>query len=180
MPFRVVTVDLRCWPEDSVVDSAISSLGLSAAGLGHMLGGFVHSELERPDRGFQQDLAESIERHLRTCLTTNGLVIASTRYSLRLNEEADFAVARSYGGPRVFFEVEFRPNVEKDLVKFQIGANAETLILGVLILAIDRNNINPRYKTMPEFSKFTRVIDELRPSYPLLMLGFRGTREASA
>lgn len=71
-------------------------------------------------------------------------------------------------------ETEFRPNVEKDMVKFQIGANAGVLSVAVLILTSDRNSVNAGYTTMPEFAKFERVIDELRPVYPLLVLGFRG------
>jgi hypothetical protein len=91
-----------------------------------------------------------------------------------LNEEADLALGTNYNGPRLFIEIEFRPNVEKDLIKFQIGANTGALTAAILVLALERNNINRSYVTMPEYSKFVRVIDELGPSYPLIMLGFKG------
>lgn len=104
-----------------------------------------------------------------------NLRTADSRYSPKLNEEADLALGPKYTGPRLFIEIEFRPNVEKDLVKFQIGANTGALGVAILVLTLDRNNINRSYVTMPEYSKFVRLIEELRPSYPLLMLGFKGT-----
>lgn len=66
------------------------------------------------------------------------------------------------------------PNVEKDLVKFQIGWNRELLAAAVLVLPVDREAINPRYTSMPEFGKSARVIGELRPAYPLLLVGISG------
>jgi hypothetical protein len=102
------------------------------------------------------------------------LKAVNCKYSPTLNEEADLALGSSYDGLRLFIEIEFRPNVEKDLVKFQIGANTGTLGAAILILALERSNINRGYTTMPEYSKFVKVIEELQPSYPLLMLGFKG------
>jgi hypothetical protein len=67
--------------------------------------------------------------------------------------------------------------VEKDLVKFQIGANSGWLSAAILIVTLDLRCVNPGYTTMPEFAKFQRVIDELRPIYPLLMIGFAGAHD---
>ena len=127
--------------------------------------------------GFQRDLGPTIEQCLSAALTTNGLRAANRRYSPTLNEQADLSFAREFSDPRVFVELEFRPNVEKDLVKFQIGSNAGTLAAAVLIVTSDRNSVNPSYTTMPEFAKFVRIIDALQPAYPLLLLGFRGEHE---
>jgi hypothetical protein len=60
------------------------------------------------------------------------------------------------------------------LIKFQIGHNAGTLAAAVLIMAIDRNTINPKYTTMPLFDKFVQVIAELKLQYPLLLIGISG------
>jgi hypothetical protein len=48
------------------------------------------------------------------------------------------ALARSSSEPKIFFEVEFRPNAEKDLVKFQIGKNRGTL--GAAVLSTGSSN----------------------------------------
>ena len=76
------------------------------------------------------------------------------------------------------FEIEFRPNYEKDLVKFQIGANSGILAVGVMILALDRRSLNPGYTSMPEYASALRIIDALQPKYPLLIVGIRGDHEA--
>jgi hypothetical protein len=121
-----------------------------------------------------------MEGHIRRALA-NGTELEQVNrtYSPRLNEQADLAFGRPNSVQRLYFEIEFRPNVEKDLVKFQIGANAGQLAAAVLILTVNRSCVNAAYSTMPEFSKFERVIDELRPQYPLLMLGFAGEHRAT-
>jgi hypothetical protein len=176
MAFKVKEINNRCWPSEALVDQALGTLGLSIRQVQESLRDFVHSRAADPNRGFQQDLAETLKQHLREYLGRVGtLKVADSKYSPKLNEEADLALGANYNGPRLFIEIEFRPNVEKDLMKFQIGANTGALRVAILVLALERNNINRRYPTMPEYSKFVRVIDELRPSYPLIMLGFKGT-----
>lgn len=174
MPYRFSEVQTRSWPDQARVDEALGPFGLSIETILGAMGACEHPAAPRNGVGFQLDLGPTIERHLSKSLATNGLSTASTRYSRSLNENADLALGFQYDGSRIFFELEFRPNVEKDLVKFQIGANAGSLAVGVLILTLDRNTVNPSYTTMPEFGKFERVISELAPTYPLLMVGFRG------
>ncbi len=164
----------RSWPDEERVRKALSPFALTPEKIASTIGGCVHTPESYQQGGLQQFLASSIERHLESALTiVDGLSSADNRYSPDLNEKADFALAHDRSKPRVFFEVEFRPNVEKDLVKFQIGANRGTLAAGVLVLAAERSNINAAYTTMPEYRKFSRIIDELRPSYPLLLVGIR-------
>ena len=43
----------------------------------------------------------------------------------------------------------------------------------------ERSNINAAYTTMPEYGKFARIIDELRPSCPLLLVGIRIATDAT-
>jgi len=176
MAFKVTEVSHHCWPSEAFVEQALGTFGLSIRQVREGLSNFVHPRAADPSRGFQQDLAGTLKQHLREYLgQVANLKVVGSRYSPKLNEEADLAFGSSYNGPRLFIEIEFRPNVEKDLVKFQIGANTGTLVVAILVLALERNNINPGYKTMPEYPKFVRVIEELHPSYPLLMLGFKGT-----
>jgi len=160
--------------------AALEAFSLSLDRLVSALASCVHTPSPHQQGGLQQFLADTIERHLETTLTTSySLSRASDRYSPELNETADLALANGSSERRIFFEVEFRPNAEKDLVKFQIGANRGTLAAAVLILAIDRNNINRSYYTMPEYRKFERIIEELQPNYPLLLLGVRIGNDAA-
>ena len=177
MSFKVNTVEYKCWPNELAVEDALNSLSLSISKLTSSLQSFVHEDMQIPGRGLQQDIAKSLERHFENTLLSDGIVSSSSRYSRELKEVADFTIGRSYSGKRVFFEIEFRPNVEKDLIKFQIGAKAETLVVGILILPITRENINRHYTTMPEYRKFVHLIDQLTPSHPLLLLGFDGVSE---
>ncbi len=98
----------------------------------------------------------------------------STRVSPNLNEKADLAFATDTDVPAVYCEIEFRPNVEKDLIKFQIAHNRGRLAAAVLVVATARGRINPGYTTMPEFAKVTKIVTELSPPYPLLLVGIDG------
>lgn len=180
MPYLVTEVKRRCWPSEEAVEEALTPFGLSVSRMEAALRSCSHPAAPRDGVGFQRDLGPTIERHLSAVLAQDGLRAASPRYSQNLTENADLAFGRDYSGRRVFVEIEFRPNVEKDLVKFQIGMNTGVLAAGVLVLTTDRTSVNAAYVTMPEFAKFERVIDELRPPYPLLMLGFRGQHRAGS
>ena len=180
MALHIVEVRHHCWPDEPAVAVALAPFSLSTDRLVAELRSCVHTPAAYQQGGLQQYLADTIKRHLQNTLTSSyGLSLASDRYSPKLNESADLALARDSSGKRIFFEVEFRPNVEKDLVKFQIGENRGTLAAAVLILAIDRTNINRAYSTMPEYDKFERIIQELRPSYPLVLLGIRVSNNAA-
>ena len=175
MQFKVTTVEHHCWPSPRQVEQALGSFDLTIENIKATLEMFQQSFDDHQSGGFQKYLADALEAYLKAMITQRkGLRSANTRYSPRLNEKADLAFGREYDGSRAFVEIEFRPNVEKDLIKFQIGANCNTLAIGILVLAMSRNDINPGYTTMPEYEKFLRVIEELGPNYPVLLLGFRG------
>lgn len=175
MSFETTEVRTTTFPSDEAVETALARLGLSSERIKQVLFGFVCAAPPRDGFGYQQSLARELENYLADILTHDGsLERASDSYSPRLNERADLALEHPGTGDRVFFEVEFRPNVEKDLVKFQIGHNNGRLGIGILIVAIDRTAINRQYTTMPEYAKFVSVIEELRPAYPLLLCGING------
>ncbi|HXG53703.1 MAG TPA: hypothetical protein VNN77_20055 [candidate division Zixibacteria bacterium] len=101
----------------------------------------LSSYTPRDGVGFQRDLRLTLEGHLSAVLAQHGLRLANTRYSQKLNENAELAFGRDYSGKGVFAEIEFRPNVEKDLVKFQIGFNTGALAVALLILTTDRTSV---------------------------------------
>lgn len=175
MAYRITEVKLAYFPNAIRVCQALADIGLPEEHLRNAIERFVcDAPLIRP-QGYTQVLATALKSYLERVLPdSNDLRVGSTYYSARLNERADLAIQQPQGESRIYVEVEFRPNVEKDLIKFQIGYNAGRLAAAVLILAIDRNRINPKYTTMPEFSKFAQVIEELRPVYPLLLVGIAG------
>jgi hypothetical protein len=167
-------VEYQSWPNVVSVESTLSPFSLSIEYIKGVLLSCSYASPHREEKGFQINFGKTLQNHISTELSDKGLHGASNRYSNKIKEISDLAFEYDSYYPRMFIEIEFRPNVEKDLVKFQIGANNNTLAVAVLILTLDRNNINPQYTTMPEFAKFINIIDELRPQYPLLMLGFSG------
>lgn len=174
MAFRITKVQSRAFPSERDVDFALELFGLDRVYLVELIGSFVCA-YGRSASGYQQHLARELEEYLAARLADIGLeTVRAPRYSPRLNERGDLGIKHSGVRNSVFVEIEFRPNVEKDLVKFQIGANSGTLAAAVLILALDRNAINPGYTTMPQFAKFISVVSELNVSYPLLLVGIDG------
>jgi hypothetical protein len=180
MVFKINLVQFNAFPNKETVTSALDQFGLTPDHALDAFRGFVCKADFTLSCGYQQNLAQELQQHLKSALSTYGLRSNyDRRYCPNLNENAD-VVLRKDGVERcIFIEIEFRPNVEKDLVKFQIGYNSGRLGVGVLVLAIDRAAINPGYKTMPEYSKFLKVIEELRPSYPLFVCGINGEQPTS-
>ena len=170
--FKVSALQVEYFPDRQVVEHVLSTLGLPEERLRGVLQAYVCSEPKDAAEGYQKKLAHNLEEYLKKTLSVGDLESRLDRsYTNRLGEQSDLVLCRHGAQRAIFFEIEFRPNVEKDLVKFQIGYNSSRLGAAVLILALAREVINPGYTTMPEFSKFLKVIKELRPDYPLLLYG---------
>ncbi len=175
MAYRITEVRVARFPEDIGVTEALVNSGLSEDRIVEIIKSFVCQKPLHYNQGYQRAIAIELEAYLKQELLTDpSLTPMSLRYSPRLNEQADVAIGPADGRSGAYFELEFRPNVEKDLVKFQIGFNTGRLAVAILILANDRRLINPQYTTMPEFGKFEQVIEELKPGYPLLLVGISG------
>ena len=175
MAFCLTDVKAAFFPTEAHIAGALKQFGLPESKIRAAVQKFVCQAAPDPVRGYQQEIAHDLQKHLERLLTTGRQLFASrAKYSPNLNEKSDLTISRNGCEKRIYFEIEFRPNVEKDLVKFQIGANTGSLAVAVLILAVDRNTINTRYITMPEFGKFERLIRELKPSYPLVLYGIVG------
>jgi hypothetical protein len=133
-------------------------------------------------RDFQHDLAEDMKKYLEGSLGHDGLHPARNRadlmYSRALNEHAAFGLVHEGSNRRIFFETEFKANYEKDLIRFQIGASEGTLAAAVMIVSIDPRSIDPAYANLPSYDTVLKTIDALRPSYPLIVIGLRGSHAA--
>lgn len=175
MSYHITSIEKRCFPDENLLTDALGKVNLTFNEIEEILCRFVCSDPVITGFGYQQSVATELESHLRSTLTQNNrLTSVSTKISPELNESADLAVAERYDMPAIFFELEFRPNFEKDLIKFQIAANRKKLLAGVLIVTVDRRKLNPGYTTMPEFRKVVRVVEEVDPKYPLLVIGLSG------
>jgi hypothetical protein len=182
MPFCISEVRHREFPSAGAVSSALSSVGSSLETLLGAFRSYICPISPSAGRGFHEDLAHDLETYLERVLDGNGLRPSrrpgDLTYSPSLNQHADFGLVHDATRKRVLFEVVFRPNFEEDLVRFQIGANEGTLATAVMVLPIDRRAINEGHTTMAEYDGVTKVVEALRPSYPLLLIGLRGSHAA--
>jgi hypothetical protein len=170
------------FPNAGVVAVALVQLGLPLDELLATFRSYVCPVVPQTGRGYQMDVAYNLEHYLAVRLQCDGLRPTRSRYELtyspNLKQYADFGLVHDASRRRVLFEIEFRPNYEKDLVKFQIGANRGLLAVAVMVVAIDRKSLNAAYTTMPEYAAIVRVLSELRPAYPLVVVGLRGAHGA--
>ena len=174
MPYHVCDVRVAAFPDETTVSKALAAYSTSIEEFRSAVAQFICPVERTVLGGYQQHLARHLEQYLVAFLLAKPNVSrASRQYSSLLGEQADLAVS-SGGASNLYVEIEFRPNVEKDLAKFQIGHNAGRLGIGILVLAISRWRLNPSYTTMPEFEKFNRVIPEFKPLHPLLLVGIDG------
>ena len=182
MPFCISEVRHREFPNRGAVSEALGSIGTNLDAVVGAFQSYICPVSPRASRGFQDDLAEDLEKYLERVLGQDGLRPSrrpdDLTYSRALNHHADFGLIHDATRKRVLFEVVFSPNFEENLVKFQIGANEGTLATAVMILPIDRRAINEAHTSMAEYEPVSKVVDALRPTYPLLLIGLRGSHAA--
>lgn len=125
-----------------------------------------------PTKGFQIELHEQLGSVFAKHFRDVGGQSYGGRYSPTMPEKSD--VDRTGHPKKIFIEIEFRPNEHKDIVKFLIGYKKQTLELGILLVAINRDSINKDYYTMPEYEKCVQTIEELQSDCPILVMGIDG------
>lgn len=182
MAYCITEVRHREFPTAGAVATALASIGTSLEVFLTAFRTYICPISPQVGQGFQMNLADDLEAYLERTLKADGLRPTRSRYELTysrsLNQHADFGLVHDPSQKRVLFEVEFRPNFEKDLVKFQIGANEGILAAAVMVVAINRRSVNAAYTTMPEYEAVAKIIAALNPSYPLLLIGLRGDHAA--
>ena len=180
MHFKVRRVSLNMSPQGLNADDILNSYGVSVRDLDDAVKSveFVHNN---KSEGFQVELATQLEELFKKLHWSRGVyVMNKARYSPVKREEADVAVGQNGSKKRIFIEIEFRPNEQKDLVKFLTAHRHQQLELGILVVAIDRKEINKDYYTMPQYEKCLRTIEELRDECPILLMGIGGEWVGSA
>ena len=176
---------MEAFPSRAFVDARLSELGITTEEMTRAFAAYRCPAALTAGQGYQMSIAADLEPYLERTLSRDGLRGTRSRYELTysptLNQHADFALVHAASKRRIYFEIEFRPNYEKDLVKFQIGQNAGLLAAAVMVVAIDRRTINPQpplYPSMPEYRSVVNVVRQLAPSYPLLVVGVLGAHAA--
>src|SRR5689334_10416971 len=179
MAYCISEVRHREFPAPNSVGAALSALGFSLDELINAFRGYICHLAPTSGKGYASDLAEDLKGYLANSLQRDGLRATSNRihlnYSRSLNEHADFGLVHERSNRIVFVEMGFRPNYERELVKFQIGASEGTLAAAVLVLSIDPRSIDAAVATLPTYDEVTKVVEALRPSYPLVLIGLRGS-----
>lgn len=173
MNFKISNVEHYISPPGLNVDEILNAYGTSLADMKNALKNtvFIH---KNSNKGFQMDLAKQLEEHLMILFGTGGSELYVGGYSPTMREKPDVAISRKGRPKKIFIEIEFRPNEHKDIVKFLIGYKKQTLELGILIVAMNREVINKDYSTMPEYNKCIQTIEELHSDCPILVMGIDG------
>jgi hypothetical protein len=182
MPYCISEVRHREFPAPNAVAAALSPLGIQLDELIAAFRGYICPLNPTTGRGYETELAEDLKGYLAKALQRDGLRPTSNRlhltYSRSLHDHADFGIVHERTNRTVFVEMGFRHNYERDLLKFQIGASEGTLAAAVLVLSIDPKTIDATFSTMPSYESVTKVIDALKPAYPLVVVGLRGAHAA--
>lgn len=182
MPYCISEVRHREFPAPNAVATALAPLGISLDELINAFRGYICPIAPSTGRGYDADLAEDLKGYLAKTLQREGLRPTSNRlhlaYSRSLNDHADYGIIHERSNRTVFIEMGFRHNYERDLLRFQIGASEGTLAAAVLVLSIDPKSMDAALTTMPTYESVVKVIEVLKPSYPLVVIGLRGSHAA--
>lgn len=182
MPYCISEVRHRAFPSTTVVESALAPLGLPLDDVVAAFRGYICPIAPAVGRGYGTDLAEDLRGYLEKAFQRDGLRPTRNRrflsYSRSLTAHADLGVIHERSNRAVFVEIGFNPDYERHLLHFQIGASEGTMACAVLILSIEPRSIDATLGTMPSYEEVTRFLDVLRPSYPLVAVGLRGSHAA--
>jgi hypothetical protein len=172
--FKINNIEHYISPREFNVDDILQTYGTSLADIKKSIVDviFIH---HNATEGFQIELHEQLGSVFEKHFQYAKWLLYGGRYSPRMSEKPDFDVGRTGSSKMIFIEIEFRPNEHKDILKFLIGHKQQTLDLGILVVAVNRNSINKGYSTMPEYKKCVQTIEELQCDCPILVMGIDGS-----
>ena len=175
MNFKVSNVEHYVSPPGLKVDEILHTYGTSLDNMKKVIKDavFVHRNLTKE---FQIELAEQLKSVFEKHFQDMGMQLYGIGYSPTRRLTPDVEVGQKGRQKRIFIEIEFRPDGEyKDIVKFQIGYKKQTLELGILIAAMNKETmkvINKKYS--PIYEKCIQTIEELQSDCPILVMGIEG------
>lgn len=105
-----------------------------------------------------------------------GVDIPRGQSSVRYNADMILPLGEKQ---RIFIEIEFRDfaNLCQDLIKFQIGYNAGTLAMGILVIG-ERKALNISLAA-PGFNRASKLLEWLNPSYPIWLISISTFHKAN-
>lgn len=173
--FKISNVEHHISPREWKVDGILNTYGTSLDNMKKVIKDavFVHRNLTQE---FQIELAEQLKSVFEKHFQDMGMQLYGIGYSPTRRLTPDVEVGQKGRQKRIFIEIEFRPDGEyKDIIKFQIGYKKQTLELGILIAAMNKETmkvINRKYP--PIYEKGIQTIEELCSDCPILVIGFDG------
>jgi len=170
--FKISNIEHYSSRYDLNVDEILKTYGTSLADMKKAMIDAIFTR--RNNIPVTKDLAKYLKDLLERFFATRGAKLYQCGYSPTMRENPDVAIGQTDQTKKIFIEIEFRPNVHKDIVKFLIGHKKQVLELGILIVAMNRKAINKGYHTMPEYKKCVQTIRELQSDCPMLVLGIDG------
>jgi hypothetical protein len=179
MAYCISEVRHREFPDAKAVGAALSPLGIALDEVIAAFRGYICPLSPTSGKGYESDLAEDIKGYLAKALQRDGLRPTTDRsqlhYSRSLPDHADFGLVHERSNRVLFVEIAFRPDYERDLLKFQIGSSEGILAAAILVLSIDPKSIDASVATLPSYEAVTKVVEVMRPTFPLVMIGLRGS-----
>ena len=178
MSFKIVDLELYKLPCDSTIDDILLTWGIRSNEIGDALKKepYTHSNSKK---AFQEELHKQLNGCLlRFFISKNpNFLDFSQEYAPDFDLRADLTMKRLGSDKKIYIEIEFRDkNHFADIMKFQIG-HKNDLELGILIVPKNKQNINPRYRTMIEFNGCKHILGALKLECPILLIGFDGIWE---
>ncbi len=180
MIFKINDVKFYVHPNENIVKKILEAYQTTFMEIEKELKQYRFS-WNNKNQGFQIELSEQLKNlFVKLFIRKNGIVPYTEgneiKYSSKIDLRADVAIKRYQSNKGVYIEIEFRPNEFKDIVKFEIGYNNQFAELGILIVAQNRKHINPSYTTMPQYNRCKKIIEELKPNCPILLIGIEVER----
>ena len=178
MDFKITDVAFyKHPPNTTIVDDILVAYGASLAEIRQALRTYDFVR-QKTYQGFQIELGKQLGNLFADLFENKGLRVYTqpreARYSPTIDLRADLVVKGPAHARGIYIEIEFRPNEYKDIVKFEIGHRRRLMELGILVVAQHREHINPDYTTMPEFVRCAKLVAELEPRCPVLLIGIDG------
>lgn len=181
MSYCITEVRHKAYPDAAAASSALTALGISLDDITGAFRGFICT-LATTSRAFHIELANHLKSHLEQALQREGLrptrQVHDLAYSRSLTAHADFGLVHERTNKRVLFQVEFGTGIEKDLINFQVGVNEGIVAAAVLLVPIDRATAGSALAGIAEYEAVNRLVAAVRPPYPLLVVGLRGSPAA--
>jgi hypothetical protein len=181
MSYCITEVRHKTYPDAAAVAAALTAVGIGVDDITGAFRGFICT-MATTTRAFHVELANHLKSHLEHALRRDGLrptrQVHDLAYSRSLTAHADFGLVHEQTNKRLLFQVEFGLGIEKDLINFQVAFNEAIIAAAILLVPVDRATAGSALAGISDYDAVNRLLTALRPTYPLLVIGLRGSPAA--